>query len=58
MHEWPWEQANLHASKEIILQVFSWATDWTYMAIEKPNPPVLSYKFEGIFNSRVLILVS
>ena len=24
MHEWPREQANLRASKQIILQVFSW----------------------------------
>ena len=24
MHEWPREQANLHVSKQIILQVFSW----------------------------------
>ena len=23
MHEWPWNQANLHASKQIILHVFS-----------------------------------
>ena len=23
------------------------------MAVEKPNPPVFSYKFQGIFNSSV-----
>ena len=23
------------------------------MAVEKPNPPVFSFKFQGIFNSRV-----
>ena len=23
------------------------------MAVEKPNPPVLSYKFQGIFNASV-----
>ena len=100
MHEWPREQANLHASKQIILQIFSWvnglniylnlttyyhkiigfirsfvqsvaprirteirscvdlfalgvihACEWS--AVEKPNPPVFSFKFQGIFNSSV-----
>lgn len=32
---------------------WSWGYSFMQMAVEKPNPPVFSYKFQEIFNSGI-----